>query len=407
MALILDFVPSTPRTMAEWRRPAANALWHDAEVWGEEDIAPRPWLVPGYLLRGSVTVLSGPGGVSKSTLAATWAVALATGEPFGSFVPVERGRVVMLNCEDDQNEQRRRLSAVLKTGGKAPADLGKRIARMGCVSAGRLIELNEKTGEVTRTQALQQIEQRITADRADLLIVDPFVETHNANENDNVALRAVVAELRSLAADQGIAVLLVHHARKGAGASPGDMDTMRGASAIAGAARVVLTATPMQANEAAQYNVEARDYFRLDGAKANYSRNTGCEWFERVSVHLDNGDSVGVVKPWHPPEQAAPSAETLEAILAGVAAGSAEGPWSPKMGSFARSIRNLFKNNGIGGARQQTALLHDLISTHGCTIASFRDGRRKLADGIRTADGSPAAANWIDAADEESFPAPN
>lgn len=406
MTLVLDFLPATPRTLAEWRKPGGSVLWHDAESWTEADITPRPWLAPGYLLRGAVTVLSGPGGVSKSTLAASWAVALALGEQFGSFSPVKRGRVVMLNAEDDQNEQRRRLSAVLSISSKTPSDLAGRIARMGCVSAALLIQRNEKTGEITRTSAFQQIEQRITADGADLLIVDPLVETHNANENDNVALRAVVAELRSLAADHGIAVLLVHHARKGAGASPGDMDTMRGASAIAGAARVVLTATPMQSTEASQYGVEGGDFFRLDGAKANYSRTTGVEWFERVSVALANGDNVGVARPWQPPAQSALPPETIEAIITGIAAGSADGPWSPKMGAFRRSIRILLQEHGVIGGARQKAVLDALLTSHGCIIASFRDSRRKTASGIRAPGGEPAAAEWIGAADEEAPSAP-
>jgi RecA-family ATPase len=45
-----------------------------------------------------------------------------------------------------------------------------------------------------------------------------------------------------------IAVLLLHHDRKGS-ATPGDMDRVRGASAISGAARVMLTLTTMSVEE--------------------------------------------------------------------------------------------------------------------------------------------------------------
>ena len=65
------------------------SLWVDDDNWTEGTIPARPWLARGYLLRGAVTVLSGPGGVSKSTLAAAWAVSLVTGQPLHRFQPEE------------------------------------------------------------------------------------------------------------------------------------------------------------------------------------------------------------------------------------------------------------------------------------------------------------------------------
>ena len=44
-------------------------------------------------------------------------------------------------------------------------------------------------------------------------------------------------------------------------------------------------------------------HFRLDGGKANYSRATECEWFERHSYEIEQGDQVGVALPWSTAER--------------------------------------------------------------------------------------------------------
>ena len=53
----------------------------------------------------------------------------------------------------------------------------------------------------------------------------------SSEENDNTALRAVIAKFRELAVKHNIAVVILHHTRKGGSASPGDPDIARGASA--------------------------------------------------------------------------------------------------------------------------------------------------------------------------------
>ena len=62
----------------------------------------------------------------------------------------------------------------------------------------------------------------------DLLILDPLVELHDAQENDNTALRHVVAALRTIARLRNIAILLLHHTPKG-DPRPGNQDAGRGA----------------------------------------------------------------------------------------------------------------------------------------------------------------------------------
>ena len=102
---------------------AGQAIWVDDGDWDEALLPVRPWAVPGYALRGAVTLVVGPPSAKKSTLMLTWGCAFALGRPHGYFGPTESGTVVIYNCEDNRDEQRRRLSAVLRQFEAEPADI--------------------------------------------------------------------------------------------------------------------------------------------------------------------------------------------------------------------------------------------------------------------------------------------
>src|SRR3546814_14966131 len=78
---------------------------------------------------------------------------------------------------------------------------------------------------------------------------------------------------------------------EGAGeGNAGNMDSGRGAGAVAGIARVALTRYGMSEKDAKHFGVDAGErawFVRLDSAKANLSAPTsGPAWFRRVSVKV-------------------------------------------------------------------------------------------------------------------------
>ena len=228
---------------------SADALWIDDEGWIETDIPRRPWVVPGYALRGAVTVVCGPPSALKSSLVLGWACALALQYDFGRFRPLKVGTTLIYNVEDDQMEQRRRLSATLRHfPGATPASIKGRIIRTGPAQIGTLLTRDDRGG-IHVTPAMERLEALIEERQLDILVVDPLSELHNAEENDNTALRAVIAEFRRLAIKHNIAVIILHHTRKGS-ATPGDPEMARGASAVIGAARLMFTITGMAEEDA-------------------------------------------------------------------------------------------------------------------------------------------------------------
>ena len=201
--------------------------WVSSAPWNPATLPPRPWIAPGYLLRGAVTAIVGAGGVSKSMLMIAWAIAIAVGRQYHGMHPVGRHRVALYNCEDDDPEQQRRLTAVLTSMGLNPDHIADMVMRTGPTKVGALLARDPADKTLYRTAAMIDLVANLRAFRPAVVILDPLAELHTEDENANVALREVVAEFRALAKELEMAVVLVHHTRKGM-VIPGDMDAARG-----------------------------------------------------------------------------------------------------------------------------------------------------------------------------------
>lgn len=307
----------------------SDPLWVDADEWAEEEIAARPWVAKGYMMRGAVSVLSGPGSAGKSSLMVGWAIASALGVKWHRFVPIQPLKVMLYNTEDDRDEQRRRMSATLRQFHRAPRDLAGRVIRIGPSASGALLRRDPFSGKLRATAAMDHLEKMVEEQKPDVLVLDPLVELHDAEENDNTAVRMVMARFRAMAIKHNMAVVLIHHSRKGVAGAYGDPDTLRGASAIVGAARIVLTVMTMDEEQANKLGIGAKErsrFFRVDGAKSNYAPLHEAEWFERIEYELDNGEAVAAAVPWQPPSiHEGISAQTLNLVLDKIAAGPTPG----------------------------------------------------------------------------------
>jgi hypothetical protein len=328
--ILLDIFGKDAGRREEEHGDGSPALWIDADDWAEVDLPLRRWIARGFALRGAVTVLTGPPSALKSSLSLAWACALALGSAHGEFKPSAAGRCLVYNAEDDATEQRRRLSAVLRQFDVMPNDIAGRVIRVGPKGVGTLLTRRRDGGSLIDTAALIELRALLRQHRPDMFVVDPLAELHDSDENDNGALRAVIAAFRALATEFDLAVVLLHHVRKGT-VNPGDPDSARGASSIIGAARVVMTLATMNEEDAKAFGLptsrKARSaYVRLDDAKQNYAGIGDARWYESVTVRLDNGEYVAAALPWVPPDVwAALPPSVVNAILDDIEAGPAEG----------------------------------------------------------------------------------
>jgi hypothetical protein len=270
-----------------------------------DDIPQRPWLAQGIFLRGAVTLLSGQGAGGKSSFIVALTTSLAAGVQFGKITPVKALKSINFNVEDDKDEQRRRYAAFLAASSHIDRSAIRNVIRVGPEGVGTLFTRDPDTGIVTPTQAMEDLKKLVIEQEIDCLIVDPLAELHNAEENDNTAMRSILAAFRGFAKDTNTGVMVLHHDRKGVGVA-GDVDRMRGASALQGAARIVLTLTRMTEEEADALGIPQEDkasYIRIDNGKANYTKLGEAMWYKLTSQTIANGENIAACLPWTPPDR--------------------------------------------------------------------------------------------------------
>jgi hypothetical protein len=183
------------------------------------DVAPEQvrWLWPGRIPLGKLTLLAGPGGLGKSMLTADIAARVSRGKAWTDGPVPPRGDVLLISAEDDPGDTiRPRLDA-------AGADVCRVFHLPGIRSTredGEVIEMSWSLSDCDMlATALNQM-----AD-CKLVVIDPIgsylggrVDAHRDNE-----VRSALDPLKRLAAERGIAVVLVAHIRKGASAHADDM----------------------------------------------------------------------------------------------------------------------------------------------------------------------------------------
>jgi hypothetical protein len=151
----------------------------------------------------------------------------------------------------------------------------------------------------------------IQSAKIDVAIFDPVVSIHRVNENDNMAIDAVVKTVADVADRTNCAIELIHHTRKNNGAEA-TVEDGRGASAFISGVRSARLLQAMTTAEAGKAGVPLEQHWRhvrLTNGKSNMApRADKSDWFHHVSVNLGNGDGlepddmVGVIKPWKYPD---------------------------------------------------------------------------------------------------------
>ena len=264
----------------------------------------RMWILGRSLLKAYLTVLVAPPGVGKSTLCIAQAVSIITGKPIAGEEVHIRGKVWIYNNEDDTDELKRRLAAVLQHHNIPFEDIAGQLALNSGADRPLLVARTLSDGTVVRLPDVEACIEHIKKHNIITFIVDPFIETHECEENSNQQIKRVGQMFRDIARRADCAVVLVHHTGKPPQGSSeghaGNMWSSRGASALVGVARVIKTLFGMSKKDAERRGIREDDrhlYIRLDDAKANLSlASPEAKWFKRLGVTLANTDEVGVLE---------------------------------------------------------------------------------------------------------------
>jgi hypothetical protein len=173
------------------------------------DLDPRPpeqrWLIDGLWGDQAVGIVGGEPKCCKSFLALDIAVAVASGAPCLRRFPVARtGRVLLFAAEDALGVVRRRLDGICAAAGVDLAAL-------------ELDVITAPTLRIDTADDQARLAETVAALRPTLLILDPFIRLHRIDENVCSEVAPLLAYLRDLQRRFALAIVVVHHARKGAG----------------------------------------------------------------------------------------------------------------------------------------------------------------------------------------------
>ncbi|MFG6589985.1 AAA family ATPase [Sulfitobacter sp. 1A12157] len=274
-------------------------------IWQDPNSLPRrPWVYGRHLLRKQVAVTVAPGGVGKSSLTIVEGLAMVSERELLGEWTAKGLNVWLYNLEDPRDEMNLRITAAMQHHDVQPDEVEGRLF----VDTGRERELctavPSREGVVIVKPQIEELAREIAERQIDVMVVDPFVSSHQAGENDNVAIDLIAKEWARLADRCNCAIELVHHTRKTNGVEATSEDS-RGGSALLAAARSGRVLNRMTADEREQAGIQPDDlttYFTVTRDKSNLAPVGKRTWRRMVSVELVNGESVGVAETWEWPD---------------------------------------------------------------------------------------------------------
>lgn len=235
--------------LSEFPSPDAVASGGDLlDLDGEPQ--PPPWLVPGMIVRGRAHLISGDTGSFKSGFRSALMAAGLRGEPFLGR-PVHARRFMVIDGENPRDE--------IVSQWRALGLRNKHMKNVHFVGAEARVELGTP-------QWNERLEREVEAFRPDVVFIDSVARTTAVAVLDNDSVVDLYAKtLGPLVAKYDLAIVLVHHERKGGGSGDRSQAAL-GARQWANQADAHLTLAavgPYEETPAARGGVDTRRRFAL------------------------------------------------------------------------------------------------------------------------------------------------
>jgi RecA-family ATPase len=278
----------------------------------EAEAKPREWLIKGLCQRGTYSQIQGSGGAGKSIFAMTVAIMATNKKSYlcDLFSFEEDCKVLIINNEDPQEELDRRALAILKCLNANWVDAEKIEYNLDNVYIksylDKPIKLLDKTHNKLhlRPKSIAALQKFIIEKEIDIVIFDPLISFHNAEENLNKDMDMFVREgiIKPFASETNAAVIGVHHVAKGTSNNDTDIEgntnASRGASAITNAARSVFRLAGMNMETAKstwtnwkqdkELLEQRHDYVQIAFGKVNNTKATEGNWLYKMPVNFRN-----------------------------------------------------------------------------------------------------------------------
>ncbi|GAH05046.1 unnamed protein product, partial [marine sediment metagenome] len=187
---------------------------------------PVRWAIEGYVPEG-FSVLAGRQKLGKTWLALNMSIAVATGGFALGKIPCEIGNVLYLDLENGLRRIKRRIHAIFSREEKLP-DLSN-------------IEIATDSPPLNKGFIEALDEWRCSVANPRFVVIDVLQRikpTGNRNRNAYENDYAIFQELQSWATENGIAVLGLHHTRKGGADDP--LEALSGSNGLSAVADTTL-----------------------------------------------------------------------------------------------------------------------------------------------------------------------
>ena len=168
---------------------------------------PVPFIIPGWLPAGVVTLFAAHGGSGKSYIALWIALCLAIGRhPFEQGCTLPRQKVLLYSAEDGLPVLQWRIRQYVNLLGVDPAALDDWLTVLDATASENALFRAGREGGST-TPRYDWLADEVGRTGADLLIFDNASDAMDANENDRASVKQFMSALRTVAPT----VLLLAH----------------------------------------------------------------------------------------------------------------------------------------------------------------------------------------------------
>jgi predicted ATP-dependent serine protease len=240
-------------------------------------------VIKGLLAEAENLEIVGPSGIGKSLL--TLNIALNLGMPstdkslWGIFNIPNQFKTLFIQSENSLLGIKKRLGLILKGDPRYEPAMDKLI----------FPHINgdcRTSGNVTDPHFQHFLKEMIYATDSKVVVVDPLISFHHANENDNAEMRKYLDTLTRISIETRTSLILIHHVGK---ASSGAVGGGRGASSIGDWADNVLSLEPGKDNMLKVTHQKSR-HFRTH--PQFYLERTGTLDFKRVTPESDDEGEI-------------------------------------------------------------------------------------------------------------------
>jgi RecA-family ATPase len=170
----------------------------------------RKWIVPDVIPDETLTLVTGEGGIGKTTLLLQLAVAMRI-DGYWLGVKVAQDRVLFVSSEDDRKDANINLRAILKGEGKSLAHCpGLHVLPLADRDA-CLATASTKLGAVAATPLWSALVKMVEHIEPRVVIFDALADLFGGEENVRRHVRGFIVLLKQLAIRNKLSVILIAH----------------------------------------------------------------------------------------------------------------------------------------------------------------------------------------------------